>query len=409
MERVLIIGDRTAVEENLIAAMEREGYEVEAVPDKAAALEQIPLRKPFLVLIDHEVEEGSGVAVLKEIRRRHPVCETVLVTDGGDMEAAIEVLRAGALDYLRRPVDVELFKIAIGRARERRSQRESSEPPSVLVLEDHEPTLRRLVKVLKKEGFLVEGAPDGAIGLEMYAKRRYDLILADMRMPNKDGMEVLRETKGVGADTEVIVITGYGEEDVVVEALREGAINFLRKPIDIEQMLLAIQKALDYQAMRRSLSYRNRHIEIMQELVVRLTHKLELVVETPWKMSVEARDFLRQLVDVLPIGIVVVGSDRQIMYANRTVVSAVGESPEALSIDWLERMGIFKVSQEALEGAFDRTVQASAGAVETLMVSRWAFLVMTPLKLIRPDGSERFVVLAIRGERNTNGAGKKED
>jgi len=105
----------------------------------------------------------------------------------------------------------------------------------------------------------------------------------------------------------------------------------------------------------------------------------------------------------------VVGSDRKIMYANHAVVARVGESPEQLSTDWLERMGIFKVSQDELEGAFDRTVDASAGSVETLMVSQWAFLVMTPLKMIRPDGSERFVVLAIRGERNTNGDAKKSD
>ena len=168
-------------------------------------------------------------------------------------------------------------------------------------------------------------------------------------------------------------------------------------------MLLSIQKALDYQTVRRSLAYRNRHIEIMQELVVRLTHKLELVVETPWKMSTEAREFLRQLVDVLPIGIVVVGSDRKIMYANQAVVNVVGESPVKLSTDWLEQMGITKVSQDELEQAFDRTATASTGAVETLMVTKWAFLVMTPLKLIRPDGSERFVVLAIRGERRGNG------
>jgi PAS domain-containing protein len=164
------------------------------------------------------------------------------------------------------------------------------------------------------------------------------------------------------------VITGYGDEDVVVTALREGAINFLRKPIDIEQMLLAIQKAIEHQTLRRSLAFRNRHLEIMQELVVRLTHKLELEVETPWQMSTEAREFLRQLVDALPIGIVVVGSDRKIMYANQTVVHAVGDSPLVLSTDWLERMGIARVTQQDLEAALDRTV----------------------------------VVLAIRGERKQN-------
>ncbi|MBW2278139.1 MAG: response regulator [Deltaproteobacteria bacterium] len=406
MEKLLLVGEELAADNEVRTFIERAGYEVVTGHDRTSGLEQLASAHPAVVIIDHDLGEQDGVELLVEIRRIDPSCEAVLVTPGGEIEAAIEVLRAGALDYLRRPIDTELLGIALGRARERGGQRAIDESKSILVLEDHEPTLKRLIKVLRKEGFEVDGAPDGKAGMLLFEQKRFDLILADMRMPHKDGIEVLRETKGAGADVEVIVVTGYGDEDVVVTALREGAINFLRKPIEIEQMLLAIQKALDFQTMRRSLAYRNRHIEIMQELVVRLTHKLELVVETPWKMSTEAREFLRQLVDVLPIGIVVVGSDRKIIYANQVVVGALRESPIKLSTEWLEQMGITKVSQDELEQAFDRTATASTGAVETLMVSKWAFLVMTPLKLIRPDGTERFVVLAIRGERRGNG--KKE-
>jgi len=403
MSRLLLVGAELVADEEVRAFVERAGYEVITAVDRASGLERLESGQPSVVIIDHELGEENGVELLVEMRRRDPGCEAVLVTPGGEIEAAIEVLRAGALDYLRRPIDLELLGIALGRARERSGRRTVKEKNSILVLEDHEPTLKRLTRVLEKEGFDVTGAPDGEAGMAEFEKRRFDLILADMRMPRKDGIQVLRETKGAGADVEVIVITGYGDEDVVVTALREGAINFLRKPIDIEQMLLAIQKALDYQTLRRSLAYRNRHIEIMQELVVRLSHKLELIVETPWRMSTEARDFLRQLVDALPIGIAVVGSDRRIMYANRVVLKTLGETPISLSTDWLARMGITKVSQEELEQAFDRTATASTGAVETLVISKWAFLVMTPLKLIRPDGSERFVVLAIRGERGSNG------
>jgi DNA-binding NtrC family response regulator len=402
MEKMLLIGEGLAADTATRSFVERQGYEVITADNRTAGIERLGADRPSVVMIDHQLDEDDGVEVLKQVRKADPTCEAILVTPGGEMEVAIEALRIGALDYLKRPIDTDLLGIALGRARERRSQRASAQQMTILVLEDHEPTLKRLVKVLEKEGFQVSGAADGAAGLRLFEQQRFDLILADIRMPKLDGIEVLRATKGAGADVEVIVITGYGDEDVVVTALREGAINFLRKPIDIEQMLLAIQKAFEHQTLRRSLAYRNRHLQIMQELVVRLTHKLELVVETPGQMSTEAREFLRQLVDALPIGIVVVGSDRKIMYANQAVVGRVGDSPLDLSTSWLERMGISRVTQEELEAAFDRTVSASTGAVETLVVSRWAFLVMTPLKLIRPDGSERFVVLAIRGERKQN-------
>jgi hypothetical protein len=210
---------------------------------------------------------------------------------------------------------------------------------------------------------------------------------------------VLRETKGAGADVEVIVVTGYGDEDVVVQALRDGAINFLKKPIDIEQMLLAIEKALDFQTMRRSLAYRNRDVELMQELVVRLTKELELIVEAPGELGQKAKEFLHQLVDALPIGIVVASADRKILYANKHIVSSGADTPTDLTCEWLEQMGMTNISEEKLEAAFSSAVKSRPGSVETLFLSKWAFLVMTSLKLVRPDLTERFVALAIRGER----------
>ncbi len=409
MEKLLLIGEELARDADVLRFVEREGYEVLKIADRAEGLEVLRDERPAIVMVDHQLGGDDGVEVLKEVREADPACEVILVTGGGEMQAAIEVLRAGALDYLRRPIDTDQLRIALGRAVERRGQRKTAEPPVILVLEDHEPTRRRLVHILEKEGFRVHAAADGEEGMRLFAERRFDLILADVRMPRKDGIEVLRETKGAGADVEVIVTTGYGDEDVVVQALREGAINFLRKPIDIEQMFLAIQKALDHQTIRRSLAYRDRDVEIMQEIVVRLTRNLELIVETPGKMNPEVRDFLHQLVDTLPLGIVVAGADRRILFANRHVTSAVDRSPDRLSADLLRQMGIARVGEEELEAAFTRVVNSRPGTIETLVLSKWAFLIMTPLRLLRPDSSERFVALAIRGERRPRDDGLQSE
>ena len=403
MEKLLVIGDELAKDAELRRFLERDGYEVLQATDRKQGFEMLASNQPTIVIVDQQVEKSDGIEVLKQVRQASKACEVILVTPGGEIEDAIEVLRAGALDYLRRPISMEHLHIALGRADERRTQRQPAEPAVILVIEDHEPTLKRLAHVLEKEGYRVYKAADGEEGMRIYRNRRLDLILADIRMPHKDGLEVLRETKGKGADLEVIVTTGYGDEDVVVQALRGGAINFLRKPIDVEQMLLAIQKALDFQTMRRSLAYRNRDIEIMQELVVRLTRKLELIVETPAGLSAEARSFLSQLVDALPVGIVVVGSDRKIVYANSHVVQLLGHSPLQLSIDWLQKMGLNKVTEEELASAFGRAISSKPGSIETLALSKWAFLVMMPIKMLRPDNSEQFVALAIRGERRVHG------
>lgn len=379
--------------------LERAEYEVLRAKGRNDGLDMLRADEPTVVMVSHELAGDDGVAVLKEIREAHLACEVILITSDGGMDAAIEVLQSGGLDYLRRPIDSKQLELALGRARERRQQQEAIEPPSLLVIEDHEPTLERIVHILEKEGYRVFGAPDGEEGMRVFEEKRIDLILADLKMPKKDGLAVLRETKGAGADVEFIVSSGHGDENAVVEALREGALNFLKKPIEIEQMLLAIHKALEHQTLRRSLAYRNRDVQLMQEMVVRLTNQLELVVEAPFKLQPATFEFLHQLVDALPFGMVVIGSDSRIIFANRHVLDRMDEPPSRLSTGWLSPMGITGMSEGDLKAAFERVLASKPGMIETIAVSKWAFLMMTPLRLVKPGATERFVAMAIRGER----------
>lgn len=400
MEKLLIIGEDLANDDQLHRFVERHDLRLLTASDAANGLEILRSELPPVVLVAHPLGKSCGIDVLKQAREVVPTCEAVLVTSQGEMDIAIEALRAGALDYLSRPIDLHQLELALGRARERRKQRKALEPANILVLDDHAPTLKHVVQVLTKEGYRVLGAANGEEGLRLFAEKRIDVILADLRMPKKDGLAVLRETKGAGADVEVIVVTGHGAEDDVVHALREGAINFLKKPVEIDQMLLAIEKALEHQTLRRSLAYRNRDMELMEELVVRLTRKLELVVETPSSLHPKAFSFMKELVDTLPFGIVVVGSDKRIIFTNKHVAQKTEPPPDQLSAEWLGPMGVAAITNEQLDAAFAQSISAEPGTIETVMLSKWAFLVLTPLRLVRPDLTERYVALAIRGERN---------
>jgi DNA-binding NtrC family response regulator len=402
MEQVLLIGPTVANDEALVRLLEREGRQVSRAAEIPAGLALARTAEPAIVIVDEQLGDHRGLALLRQVRAELPSCEVILISDTHEVEVALEVLRAGALDYLQRPIDQELLRVALGRARERRPRRASVEPPVILVMEDYEPTLRQLTRVLEKEGYRVHAAANGEDGMLLFERNRVDLILADLSMPRKDGLTVLCEVKALEPDVEVIVVTGGGNENAVVDALRQGATNFLKKPVDIEQMLLAIQKALDFQTIRRSLAYRNRDTQIMQELVVRLTRELELVVETPTRISSRTVDFAHQLVDFLPVGIVVSDGHGDIQFANRHVVDRLGHQPSKLAADWLRRLGVTNVTDQQLEAAFVRTMGLRAGSIETLFLSQWAFLVMTPLKLVRPDGTDRFVAVAIRGERGSS-------
>ena len=117
-------------------------------------------------------------------------------------------------------------------------------PPHILVMEDDVNVAKGLEMVLTEEGYAVNLAGTGALALELFKQKRYDLLVADLRLPDIDGMEVIKKVKSEKPETEVIVITGYGTASTAVEAMKLGARDFLPKPFTEEQVKASIGDAL---------------------------------------------------------------------------------------------------------------------------------------------------------------------
>src|SRR3990172_10376242 len=98
---------------------------------------------------------------------------------------------------------------------------------------------------LRKAGYKVEVASDGTEGLAIFSPGKFDLVITDAKMPGISGIEVLRRIGKTSRDTPVLVITAFGNVDTAVEAMKEGAYDFIGKPFNREQLLLAVEKALD--------------------------------------------------------------------------------------------------------------------------------------------------------------------
>lgn len=116
--------------------------------------------------------------------------------------------------------------------------------PHILVMEDDLTVAKGLEMVLTEEGYDVYLAGTGSLALEAFHQKRYDLLVADLRLPDIDGMEVIKKVKAEKPDTEVVVITGYGTAATAVEAMKLGAHDFLPKPFTEEQIKAAIGGAL---------------------------------------------------------------------------------------------------------------------------------------------------------------------
>jgi len=131
-------------------------------------------------------------------------------------------------------------------------------PPSILIMEDDLSVARGLEMVLSEEGYQVNWAGTGTRAMKAFNEKRYDLLVADLRLPDIDGMEVIKQVKMDTPETEVVVITGYGTTATAVEAMRIGVHDFLPKPFTEDQIKTAINEALITQEIKEEESKVNK-------------------------------------------------------------------------------------------------------------------------------------------------------
>ena len=120
----------------------------------------------------------------------------------------------------------------------------------ILLVEDKD-SLRRVLRLtLENAGYTVAEAVDARAALNEIANSRHRLVLTDLRMPNGSGLDVLRSARSADADVPVIVMTAFGSIDEAVQAMKDGAHDFLQKPVDSNHLLLLVDRALEQARLR---------------------------------------------------------------------------------------------------------------------------------------------------------------
>jgi two-component system response regulator PilR (NtrC family) len=115
----------------------------------------------------------------------------------------------------------------------------------ILVVDD-EQSLREVLSImLKRAGYAVTSVADGEEAIEQLNKEIFDLVITDLRMPKADGMEVLKAVKSASPDTVVLIITAFATADSAVEAMKQGAYDYLTKPFQVDEVQLIIRNALE--------------------------------------------------------------------------------------------------------------------------------------------------------------------
>ncbi|MEO6588035.1 MAG: sigma-54 dependent transcriptional regulator [Pyrinomonadaceae bacterium] len=114
-----------------------------------------------------------------------------------------------------------------------------------LVIDDDKATLDLMEFQLRSEGFLVTKAENGQLGLKYIEDNEFDIILTDLQLPGLSGIEIVKRSKEISPDTEIIMVTGYGSTEKAIEATKAGAFYYIEKPVEFDELIVLIEKAIE--------------------------------------------------------------------------------------------------------------------------------------------------------------------
>lgn len=137
----------------------------------------------------------------------------------------------------------------------------------ILVIDDERSIRNTLKEILEYEGHEITLAEDGVKGLEAAKKETFEIIFCDIKMPNMDGIEALEKMQEVQPDTPMIMISGHGNIDTAVEAIKKGAYDFIEKPLDLNRILITLRNATDKSTLVKETKKLQKKISKVAEIV----------------------------------------------------------------------------------------------------------------------------------------------
>ncbi|MBS1621232.1 MAG: sigma-54-dependent Fis family transcriptional regulator [Bacteroidetes bacterium] len=137
----------------------------------------------------------------------------------------------------------------------------------LLIIDDEKAIRKTLTEILSFEGYKIEEASDGEEGLRKFKEKTYDVVLCDIKMPKLDGIEFLQKAGEFNPDVPIIMISGHGNIETAVEAVKKGAYDYISKPPDLNRLLITIRNAMDRSSLVTETKVLKRRVSKVQEMI----------------------------------------------------------------------------------------------------------------------------------------------
>jgi len=295
--KVLLVDDEEDYVRTMAERMEMRDVGSRVALNGEEALKMVEDDPPDVMVLDLRMPGINGMEVLEQVKKEHPNVQVVILTGHGSEQEEQEARRLGAFQYLQKPADTNQILSTIRSAwakslkatvdfvkdskdefdrstmaaayaesgvpemgkevMQEKSSRRSDTPPDtvpgsadasartlkVLLVDDEEDLVRTMAERMEMRDLGSDVAFDGQQALNMIEDEMPDVMVLDLRMPGLDGMEVLRRVKETYPQIAVIIMTGHGSDKDEEEARRLGAFDYLRKPVDINQLMETVKNA----------------------------------------------------------------------------------------------------------------------------------------------------------------------
>ncbi len=264
--RVLLVDDETDFLESTAKALRRRGFETTTASGGKAALEFARSRRFDVAFLDVKMPGMDGHQLFYALHDALPEMRIVMLTGHGDLQKAFELGKNGLFTYLAKPVETDDLVRTLMRAYEqgdrvrsdlREDEMESGEalPVRVLLVDDENEFLLSAKKIFQRRGMDVFEASNGKEALDLLARQRVDVVVADVKMPGLGGIDLLDRIKRDDPLIEVVLLTGHGSVTLAVDGMKRGAFDYLTKPQETEDLIRVIRAACgkkrEAEAMRR--------------------------------------------------------------------------------------------------------------------------------------------------------------
>ena len=389
---VLIVDDDKIIREQLRKTLKRGFFEVFLAGDGKTALEIFLREEIDILLLDIKLPDMDGLEVLEKVKEGKPDCEVIVITGFGTMEIAIQSLRRGAIDYIEKPIEADELSAALGRAQEKLAEKKQlSYKNTLLVIDDEEETAKRLKAFLEKEGYESFSALNGKEGLNIIEDNKIDVVITDIKMDDMDGIEVLRRAKRMYKDIEGIMITGYSDQELAIKSLRAGAIDYITKPVNLDELLFSVKRAIETINLNRNRLYRNRELKISAEIISKMNEELETRIKERSKELTQTQAQLFQTSKLATLGEMSAG------LAHEMNQPLGGISLVAKNLGKLMERG--RLTDEEIESGL-RDIEASVKRMSKVIQHIRTFARQDTLEFVRVDVNETIdSALSLLGEQ----------